>query len=616
LSVEAKKPWKAAKMSNSGDRREPIGTAINRLNEAGEVRLLLQRDLREAWAERQFDLAYQPQFNLFTNSVVAFEALLRWCHAVRGNVPPVEFIPVAEEAGLIDEIGQWVLEKACREATNWPDHIRVAVNLSAIQLRNATLPAIVAKALHSSGLPPSRLELEVTESSVIPADAACLAALHSIRSTGVCIVIDDFDIGYSALGYLVNFPFDKIKIDRFFTARLAKGADGHDTARAIVRAIIGLCKDLNITLLAEGVETLEQLMLLRDKHCTEIQGYLCGCPQPAAAIPGTLEKAPGLLREMSERGATEARAAQALWSESVPFSQIAEILNDIVIVTTPDLAPPGPSIIYVNPAFTRLTGYSKTEAIGKTPRILQGPGTSRATLDKIATELQGGRPVHEKVLNFGKSGAPYWLDLQIVALRDAAGAITHFAAIERDVTLDKRRLDELEYLADRDTLTGIPNRRAFLRAISSEIEAATQDGIATADGKGPCLIFIDVDHFKKINDEFGHPIGDAVLRGVADCLAENVRRVDILGRIGGEEFAVCMPAIDLQEAKMLAARLRSTVAGARLTTPAGLVKITVSIGVACFTPGESVEALTSRADAAMYAAKRAGRNRVRAASVS
>jgi EAL domain-containing protein (putative c-di-GMP-specific phosphodiesterase class I) len=291
-------------MYNSGDRREPTGAAVNQLNEASEAGLLLQRDLREAWAERQFDLAYQPQFNLFTHSVVSFEALLRWHHAVRGNVPPVEFIPVAEEAGLIGEIGQWVLEKACREATNWPDHIRVAVNLSAIQLRNATLPAIVAEALHSSGLSPSRLELEITESSVIPADTSCLAALHSIRSTGIRIVLDDFDIGYSALGYLVNFPFDKIKIDCFFTARLAKGADGHDTARAIVRAIIGLCKDLNITPLAEGVETLEQLMFLRDNHCTEIQGYLCGCPQPAAAIPGTLEKAPGLLREMSERGAT------------------------------------------------------------------------------------------------------------------------------------------------------------------------------------------------------------------------------------------------------------------------------------------------------------------------
>jgi diguanylate cyclase (GGDEF)-like protein/PAS domain S-box-containing protein len=279
------------------------------------------------------------------------------------------------------------------------------------------------------------------------------------------------------------------------------------------------------------------------------------------------------------------------------------------------LAEPGPTIVYVNPAFTRLTGYSATEAIGKTPRILQGPGTSRTTLDKIATKLRQGRPVHEKILNFAKTGAPYWLDLQIMALRDEASIVTHFVAIERDVTLDKRRLDELEYLADRDTLTGIPNRRAFLRAIKSQIEAAKQD-VTAAESKGPCLVYMDVDHFKKVNDELGHPIGDAVLCGLADCLAENVRRIDILGRIGGEEFAVCMPAVSLQDAIASADRLRIAVAAVRLATPAGPVTITISIGVSCFTNGDNVDTLTARADAALYVAKRAGRNQVRATQLS
>ena len=314
---------------------------------------------------------------------------------------------------------------------------------------------------------------------------------------------------------------------------------------------------------------------------------------------------------MTENGATEARAAKALWSESLPFSQIAEILNDVVIVTGSDLGAPGPSIVYVNPAFTRLTGYTAEEAIGKAPRILQGPGTSRATLEKISAELHAGRPVHEKVLNYAKSGAPYWLDIQIMPLRDSEGVIKHFAAIERDVTLDKRRLDELEYLADRDTLTGIPNRRAFMRAITAEIDAVTQKDASATDGAGPCLVFLDVDHFKKINDELGHPIGDAVLCGIADCLAENIRRVDMLGRIGGEEFAVCMPSISIQQAKTLAGRLCVALADAQLATPAGPVNVTASIGVAGFMTGDNAEALIARADTAMYAAKRAGRNRVR-----
>ncbi len=571
---------------------------------------LTQTDVEIAWANKAFTLAYQPQFNLFTNQIVGFEALLRWHDSKRGNVPPEDFLPLAKRAGLIVEVGRWVLEQACKEATNWPASTRVAVNMSPRQLENAVLPSVVAEALRKSGLPPSRLELEITERAVMPADSDRLLRLQSIRNTGVRIAIDDFDIGYSALGYLVNFPFDKIKIDRFFTSKMGAVQDGCETMQAIFRAVIGLCKDLNITVLAEGVETQEQLTLLRDTYCTEIQGFLLGKPLPAEAIMGTMRDAPEKLRKMTD-GGTEIRAVQALWSESVPFSQIAEILNDIVIVTAPDLEPPGPVIVYVNPAFTRLTGYSVEEVIGKTPRILQGPGTSRSALNRISTALHMGRYAHEKVLNYAKSGAPYWLDIQIMPLRDSDGAIKHFAAIERDVTLDKRRLDELEYLADRDTLTGIPNRRALMRTINAEIEAATKKGADAADSIGPCLVFLDVDHFKKINDELGHPVGDAVLCGIADYLARNIRRVDMLGRIGGEEFAVCMPAIKLQQAKTLAVRLCVALADAQLATPAGPVNVTASIGVASFMPSDNAEALIARADAAMYAAKRAGRNRVR-----
>jgi diguanylate cyclase (GGDEF)-like protein len=245
-----------------------------------------------------------------------------------------------------------------------------------------------------------------------------------------------------------------------------------------------------------------------------------------------------------------------------------------------------------------------------TPRILQGPGTSRATLKDIRSSLSSGGPVHEKILNFAKNGAPYWLDLRIVALRDAGGAITHFAAIERDVTLDKRRLDELEFLADRDTLTGIPNRRSLMRSTEAEINVSLARVNLNTPRNGPCLAFIDVDGFKAVNDRLGHANGDAVLFGVADRLAENVRRSDMLGRIGGEEFAVCMPSVSLSEAKLLAERLRCAVASIPFETPSGLVSATVSIGVAAFGTGDDLAHLMERADAAMYAAKRGGRDRV------
>jgi diguanylate cyclase (GGDEF)-like protein/PAS domain S-box-containing protein len=580
-----------------------------------DARLSLRHDIHAAWAEMEFQLAYQPQFDLLTNRITTFEALLRWPDPKRGDVPPIEFIPIAEETGLIDDIGRWALEQACLETRNWPDEVSVAVNLSVVQLHDKGLPAMVAAALHGAGLQPSRLELEITEGHRLPFDAACLETLHAIRNIGVRIAMDDFDVGYSCLGYLVRFPFDKIKIDRFFTARMATADADHARARAIVRATIALCKDLKIKVVAEGVETREQLILLRDAHCTDVQGFLCGRPQAADLIPSVLATNPGLLAGLTHHGSSKARAAHALWVENVPFLEIAEALNDIVIVTTPELAPPGPAIVYVNPAFTRLTGYSASEAIGQSPRMLQGPGTSRAVLDKIGRELREGGPVHEKILNFGKSGAPYWLDIKIIGLRDRAGAITHFAAIERDVTLDKRRLDELELLADRDALTGIPNRRALLRAIGQEIQATKQAVSSAATGAGPCVIFMDVDHFKRINDEHGHAIGDAVLCGIAECLVENVRRIDMLGRLGGEEFAVCMPAVDLQEAKALASHLRSAIARTELPTPIGPMRVTMSVGVACFVAGDDVGALAARADAAMYAAKRAGRNRVRALAV-
>ena len=502
------------------------------------------------------------------------------------------------------------------KAANWPENINVAVNISALQLQNPLLPAIVTAALGKSGLAPSRLELEITESAIMPVDAASLKALHMIRDTGVRIVIDDFDVGYSSLGYLVSFPFDKIKVDRFFTSKLTSVKASRNPAQAIIQASIGLCKDLDITLLVEGVETPEQLMVLQDVHCTEIFKVIVPPPQPASAIPGILANAPALLREMTGNGATKAKAAQALWSESVLFFSDRRGAERHRHRHHAGSGAAGSGDRLCEFGFhtaERLHFCRSHRAVTANPaRPRHRPRHLGQNIHRAACLP----PVHEKVLNYAKSGAPYWLDLQIVPLRDAAGQITHFAAIERDVTLDKRRLDELEYLADRDTLTGIPNRRAFLRAVNSEINAAAHVAVPAADAKGPCLIFMDVDHFKKVNDELGHPIGDAVLCGMADCLAENVRRVDIVGRIGGEEFAVCMPGVNLEGAKSLADRLRSAVARAQLATAAGPVRITVSVGISCFKPGDSIETLTARADAAMYAAKRAGGDRVRASSLS
>jgi EAL domain-containing protein (putative c-di-GMP-specific phosphodiesterase class I) len=244
----------------------------------------LEIDLRSALANSEFELHYQPLVNMETEAIVGCEALLRWHHPERGMVPPLEFISIAEETGLINAIGDWVLRRACAKAMNWPDHVSVAVNVSPMQFRNPGLALAVVSSLAESGLPAHRLELEVTGSVLMQNNDATLATLHQIRNLGVRISMDDFGTGYSSLSYLRSFPFDKIKIVRSFIhsfiSDLAKG----DNAVAIVQAIVDLAKSLKMTTTAEGVETAEQQGLLRAAGCNEMQGYLFSAAKPAAEI--------------------------------------------------------------------------------------------------------------------------------------------------------------------------------------------------------------------------------------------------------------------------------------------------------------------------------------------
>jgi diguanylate cyclase (GGDEF)-like protein len=237
-------------------------------------RLDMERALRGAVAAQQFHLVFQPQIRLGDNRVSAFEALVRWTHPELGEVPPQEFIPVAEEAGLIHEIGKWVLHQACKEARAWPEAVRVAVNLSPLQVMARDLRADVAHALATSGLPPQRLEIEITESVLMGDSPTTLAKLHALRELGVRIALDDFGTGYSSLAYLRRFPFDQLKIDRSFVREIVTRPD----ARAIVRATIEMANALRMETLAEGVEDERAVEVLREHHCGSVQGYLISPP--------------------------------------------------------------------------------------------------------------------------------------------------------------------------------------------------------------------------------------------------------------------------------------------------------------------------------------------------
>ncbi len=245
-----------------------------------QKRRLLELDLRNALASDEFEVYYQPLVNLENSHVCGFEALVRWNHPERGLVSPGEFIPMLEEIGLVGTLGTWVLQQACTDAATWPEHIKIAVNLSALQFKDGFLAQQVAHILETTGLHPHRLELEVTESMLIENTSATVEILHQLRNLGVKISMDDFGTGYSSLSYLQSFPFDKIKIDRSFI----KDISNQDDALAIVRAVTALSVNLGMTTTAEGVETEEQLEIVRSEGCTEVQGFLFSAARPADEI--------------------------------------------------------------------------------------------------------------------------------------------------------------------------------------------------------------------------------------------------------------------------------------------------------------------------------------------
>jgi diguanylate cyclase (GGDEF)-like protein len=254
------------------------------LDAAARRRRQLELDLREALQTGQFRLNFQPIFDLRQDRIGGFEALLRWEHPTRGNVPPIEFISVAEDTGLIIGIGEWVMHEACRQASNWPDHVRVAVNVSPLQFRNSGFPNVIFQALSRSGISPNRLEIEITESVFLEGEESTLALLHQLRQMGVRIALDDFGTGYSSLSYLRSFPFDKIKIDKSFVNSVAED----EGAAAIVRAIVDLANALHMETTAEGVEDRGQLDELRGQGCSSIQGYLFSRPIESAMVAGMI----------------------------------------------------------------------------------------------------------------------------------------------------------------------------------------------------------------------------------------------------------------------------------------------------------------------------------------
>jgi len=288
------------------------------------------------------------------------------------------------------------------------------------------------------------------------------------------------------------------------------------------------------------------------------------------------------------------------------FRDIVEFAKDVVIVTKAHpINEPGPEIVYVNKAFTELTGYSKKEVIGKNPRILQSSGTDEETKKIIRQGLEQKTPVRVTIKNYSKSGKEYWLDLSILPLFNPQGIVTHLVAIERDVTEQINIREQLEILSRTDPLTGLLNRRVFDEITENEFSRYKRNQETYS------LLMLDIDHFKKINDKYGHPVGDDVLKSTAESFKSNLRLHDKIARIGGEEFCVFLPDTNKQIAFEVAEKLRETILNTSIPSQSGDISITISIGVSEVENTDTDHVgILKRADENLYEAKKTGRNRV------
>ncbi|WP_326525721.1 putative bifunctional diguanylate cyclase/phosphodiesterase [Sphingomonas sp.] len=277
-----------------------------------QSRKQLEDDLRHALTGNQFHLVYQPIVSTRDESVVGYETLLRWDHPTKGAISPVDFIPIAEDSGMIEPIGEWVLRTACADAAAWPEHIRVAVNVSPIQFANPALPAIVASTLASSGIAPSRLELEITESVFVNDSVSSEKMFASLKGLGVRLSLDDFGTGYSSLGYLKKAPFDKIKIDQSFVRGAAVAGNRN---AAIVRAIVTLADTLGMETTAEGVETQDEITLIAELGCTSIQGWVYGKAMPAAEVLARAAKGETRAAAIGHRVSRANRVKMLRWAQ-------------------------------------------------------------------------------------------------------------------------------------------------------------------------------------------------------------------------------------------------------------------------------------------------------------
>ncbi|MGH9807384.1 MAG: EAL domain-containing protein, partial [Terriglobia bacterium] len=345
----------------------------------------LEKDLRQALSKGELELYYQPIVDVQQRAVTSFEALMRWHHPQRGTLAPAEFIGIAEETGLIGEMGEWALRQACKDAVAWPEPIKVTVNLSPLQFVRDDLHRIVRKALEDAGLAPQRLELEITETVLLRDEAVVHDALERLRELGVQIALDDFGTAYASLSYLRSFPFDKIKIDRSFVRDL----DGpqHSDCVAIIHAVAALAKQLQMTTVAEGVETLDHLNTVTKAGC-DVQGFYFSEPVPAGQIEGVLARVPGQVAKADARTAARSKQRRRCEKPATLLDRSAIHLLHKASQFTGEVFEREMGDGGLTPRqYTILAAVGETEGLNQTT-LVHVTGIDRSTLAEVAHRME------------------------------------------------------------------------------------------------------------------------------------------------------------------------------------------------------------------------------------
>jgi diguanylate cyclase (GGDEF)-like protein/PAS domain S-box-containing protein len=603
----------------------------------------MERDLRHAMTRGEFELYYQPLFRTATEEMVSVEALIRWNRPGRAMVPPSIFIPMLEDTGLIREVGQWVFDKGVSQIEKWREScgrlVPISVNVSAKQLHDPTLPARFAEVAALYGVLSSEITLEITESVLVEPADSCRAVLDELKRLGFRIALDDFGTGFSSLSCLTDLQPDTLKLDKSLVDRIDENA----SAKTLVVGVIALARALHMAVVAEGVERRTQLAVLAAAGCEVVQGYLLGRPEKASDFFRNFLLAPPfpfpeidtvVSLNFQETNAVDIRISPVVNLRSGTALKIAyrdadmnlEILKQAVLdsrdgITISDNSNADQPLIFVNPAFERLTGYTSEEIINRNCRFLQNGDRDQTELQSVQQAIRDGEYCLATLRNYRKDGSMFWNELSISPIYDIAGSVTHFIGIQKDVTArvliqqqlrDKNQsLEEmrshLERLSVTDSLTGIYNRRFF----DSQLDV--QSRISRRNGQELTLMMVDVDHFKLFNDIYGHPAGDVALQRIAASLDQSfLRASDFIARYGGEEFVLLSTGMTHEQATYWAGMLCERVESLQIphaASSSGYLTISIGFAVQVIAADEDAGALVSAADQALYTAKQNGRNR-------